>query len=563
MVSFPDLWNARPGVVAQAAARWEAFSVALGQRHTELARLIVAVKSGWEGMACDTAIAYLTGIAERIEGDLALVEQIPPVLHDHSATVAAARRLLGGAVATARGTSITVDPNGSVGIAPQAAVLALLTNPALLAILMTQARVIAEAIGQALDIATESDNQTATRLAELSPGLGGGVLTSGSGPGSPRIPPAGTSPQQVNQWWNELSPGQQQALIHTDPPAIGNLDGIPAQVRDEANRSRLPEERAALQDQATRLQAAAMTGDLSAAAQWGQVQDTLRALDAIDDTLGRGDRQLLLLDTSGRRVKAAMAIGNVDTADHIAVFTPGFTVTVEGSLTEHDDELRLLRGQAQDESLRYGDGGSVAAVTWIGYEAPQWGEITDRGRSVVSDDQAHAGGTALGGFLDGIDAAHPDNPHLTAIGHSYGSTTTGHAVQRVGSVDEVIFLGSPGIGTSDAGDLHVAEGHSYVIEARNDPVADFGRFGADPNQLDGLTDLSSGAARTPDGRDLTEVTGHSNYLAPDSTSQHNMSVVVAGVTNRAIYGENTGLGDHAWYFLDDAGKRVRDIVPGI
>ncbi|MGH8882275.1 MAG: hypothetical protein ACRD0P_33830, partial [Stackebrandtia sp.] len=37
-----------------------------------------------------------------------------------------------------------------------------------------------------------------------------------------------------------------------------------------------------------------------------------------------------------------------------------------------------------------------------------------------------------------------------------------------------------------------------MIEARNDPVADLGRFGDDPNQLDGLTDLSSGAGRAPD-----------------------------------------------------------------
>ncbi len=114
----------------------------------------------------------------------------------------------------------------------------------------------------------------------------------------------------------------------------------------------------------------------------------------------------------------------------------------------------------------------MAAVTWLGYEAPQWGEITDPDYSVVSEHQARAGGAALGGFLDGIDAARPhDDPHLTAIGHSYGSTTTGHAVQQAGAVDDVIFYGSPGIGTSDAGDLHVAEGHSYVIEARNDPAA--------------------------------------------------------------------------------------------
>ncbi|MGH3904736.1 MAG: alpha/beta hydrolase [Pseudonocardiaceae bacterium] len=64
-----------------------------------------------------------------------------------------------------------------------------------------------------------------------------------------------------------------------------------------------------------------------------------------------------MLDTGGQRVKATVAIGNVDTADHVAVFTPSFTSTVEGNLAGYD-EMALLRRQADDESLRYGDGGS-------------------------------------------------------------------------------------------------------------------------------------------------------------------------------------------------------------
>jgi hypothetical protein len=48
-----------------------------------------------------------------------------------------------------------------------------------------------------------------------------------------------------------------------------------------------------------------------------------------------------------------------------------------------------------------------------------------------------------------------------------------------------------------------------------------------------------------------------------------MSVVVAGVADRAVYGENTGFGDHTREFLDNAGDvvdgvadKVRDVVPG-
>lgn len=578
MVSFPALWNAQPELFAQAAARWKTFGTGLDERHGELVRLIGMVGAEWEGAARDAAIGYLRGIAQRIAGDTAVVQRIPPVLIEHAGVVGSAQRSLRGAVDATRGSPIVVDPDGSVGIPPAvAAGLVLLVGPAGLAVLLVQAEVIAFAVRRALRIATESDEQTATRLGELIPGSEIENSTTTTLPSSTTAgeqyattPPRDGTPQQVADWWASLSASEQTILVASRPELLGNLDGIPAQVRDEANRVRLPEERATLQAQATQLQFAASRGHQPAVDQLGVVQDKLAALDAIDDTLARGDRQLLTLDTSGQRVKAAVAIGNVDTADHVVVFTPGFTSTVEDSLPGYDDQLRLLRKQAQEQSQRFGDGGSVAAVTWIGYEAPQWGEIADPGRSVLSEDEARAGGAALGGFLDGIDAARPDDPHLTAIGHSYGSTTTGHAVQQAGAVDDVIFFGSPGIGTSDVGDLHVPEGHSYVIEARDDPVADLGRFGADPNQLDGLTDLSSGAARTPDGRELTEVTGHTNYLAPDSTSQYNISMVAAGVDDRAIEGENTGLGDHAREFLDDAAdvvggaaRKVRDIVPGI
>lgn len=55
-------------------------------------------------------------------------------------------------------------------------------------------------------------------------------------------PPAGGSPGQVNTWWNGLTPEQQADLIQTDPALVGNLDGIPAIVRDEVNRTRLDPE---------------------------------------------------------------------------------------------------------------------------------------------------------------------------------------------------------------------------------------------------------------------------------------------------------------------------------
>ncbi|MGH3904738.1 MAG: hypothetical protein ACRDTE_11185 [Pseudonocardiaceae bacterium] len=140
---------------AQAATQWERSASRWAPRHDDLARLIGDVGAGWQDVVCDAAITYLTRIARRIAGDRALVEQIPSVLDEHAAMVAAAQRLLRGAVAATAGTPIAVGPDGSVSLDPQAAALLTVTNPALLALLITHARAIAAAISHAVAIATE------------------------------------------------------------------------------------------------------------------------------------------------------------------------------------------------------------------------------------------------------------------------------------------------------------------------------------------------------------------------------------------------------------------------
>jgi hypothetical protein len=66
-----------------------------------------------------------------------------------------------------------------------------------------------------------------------------------------------------------------------------------------------------------------------------------------------------------------------------------------------------------------------------------------------------------------------DDPHITAIGHSYGSLTVGQAAQRDGGIpgaDDIILVGSPGTGADRAEDLNVGKDHVFVGSAENDPV---------------------------------------------------------------------------------------------
>ena len=230
--------------------------------------------------------------------------------------------------------------------------------------------------------------------------------------------------------------------------------------------------------------------------------------------------------------------GDVDTADHVAVLTPGFGNTVGGDLpgvVETAGALRDRSAAVLDGSGRSGE--SVAAVAWLGYDVP--GGPLD----VSTADAARRGGADLARFYDGIDAARPTDPHLTALGHSYGSLTTGYALQQAHGVDDAVLFGSPGIGTDDLGDLHVPAGHTGVVEAPWDPVADLGWFGDDPNRLDGVTGLSARAATLPDGTAAAGSVLHSQYLTPGTTSQYNIAATVAGLPDQRILDPGVGVGD--------------------
>ncbi|MEV5537372.1 alpha/beta hydrolase [Saccharopolyspora shandongensis] len=370
--------------------------------------------------------------------------------------------------------------------------------------------------------------------------------------------PQDDSPKAAAEWWKSLSDEQRAALRENPPEWLGNRDGIPAEVRDEANRGRIDDVRNDLEQQKRQLEQGGVSEDEKEKLQ--QVNDKIKSLDEVEKTVAKDNppRQLLVLDSSGERMKAAVGVGNVDTADHVSVFTPGYTTTVQGSLGDYDSKMADLVNESKAELERAGKDDSVAAVAWLGYEAPQKSEDTDVfGDSVVSSSSAQEGGEKLNNFYKGINESRDTDPHLTAIGHSYGSTTTGYALQGGGhGVDDAIIFGSPGVGTNDIEDLHVPEGHAYRLEAKNDPVADFARFGGDPSHMDGFKDLST--EKSDEGKG---VEGHSDYLDTETTSQHNMASVVAGLPDNTVEGKTNGVGDVISYVphqTQEAGSAIYD-----
>ncbi|MCA1229151.1 alpha/beta hydrolase [Saccharopolyspora sp. 6M] len=362
-------------------------------------------------------------------------------------------------------------------------------------------------------------------------------------------PPPPGDPAKNAEWWKSLPAETKSALAAAPPAWLGGMDGIPATVRHTANVNKIDDERAVLNAEANRLREQIKKvpkgpGARNLEAEYrrplDQVEAKLKSLDEVEATAKKTDRQLLVLDTSGERTKAAIAVGNVDTAEHVSVFTPGLNSTVEGgSLNDYDKSMDLLQQDATAQSQQYGDGGDVAAVTWLGYEAPQINDSLGSD-SVASSTSAERGGDKLADFYRGINASRDDNPHLVAMGHSYGSTTTGYALQHDGvGVDAAVVMGSPGVGTAHPSELNVPAGQLYNIESKRDLVADLSWFGGDPSKQADFRHLSTGEEITPDGQHLNESIGHNTggpdgYLNRGNTSQYNAAAVAAGLPDRTV-----------------------------
>ena len=197
----------------------------------------------------------------------------------------------------------------------------------------------------------------------------------------PAPPPARGSPADNATWWRSLSAQQQEQVIREHPDWIGNRDGVSFTDRDLANRALLTVDRDRLVTEKERLEAdladnwsgGALTNDDAAL---DQVRDKVASIDGIEALLASpGERQLLLLDMGHERAQAAIANGNVETADNVAVFVPGMTSNVTDTLKDYDKEMSQIQQRAQMESWRAhpAQAATTATVTWIGYQTPEWG----------------------------------------------------------------------------------------------------------------------------------------------------------------------------------------------
>lgn len=274
-------------------------------------------------------------------------------------------------------------------------------------------------------------------------------------------PGGDATPQQVQNWWESLSEDQRFAVIAAYPERIGAGDGLPASVRDQANRLMLENDIAELD---------LAEGREELTTEQMRYRDNIRAAQrALKESEVHSDEDpttvdpitnepipvsLLLyqpaaFDSDGA---VAIAIGDPDTADNVSVSVPGIN-TDGGSIPKYAKDARHLY-----ESARLSDPHSTSAtIAWIGYNNPS---DLDLGHT-VTESAAIDGGERLSQYVSGLQAARQSSPSvMTVIGHSYGSTTSAHAASDNGlDVDNLVLVGSPGAGggVDHASDLNVPQ----------------------------------------------------------------------------------------------------------
>ncbi|MEV5568242.1 alpha/beta hydrolase, partial [Streptomyces sp. NPDC052196] len=358
-------------------------------------------------------------------------------------------------------------------------------------------------------------------------------------------------PAACKEWWQGLTQEKRDEYLSVYPDVIGNLDGIPAAVRDQANRENL------------QLLIGKLEGE-----QDEKSHTQLAGLLEIDRKLREEGTQppmfLLGIGDEGNG-RAIVSYGNPDTAKNVSAYVPGLETSLDEDFAKND--LKRARDTAIDAAFE-NRGSATASIVWLGYDAPQLTGSDDWGANfdVAQSDDANAGAPAYDRFMHGLSVTNETgDPHLTAIGHSYGSRLVGAAATQPGGipgVDDIILVGSPGVGVDKAGDLGVGKDHVFVGSAGNDPVT----WAPSSKQLVGgavggvllgpVGALAGGYLADPDGTwfgrdpasegfearrfavddgplpfpDGTPTPAHSNYFNPerDPKSAKNIARIVSG-----------------------------------
>ena len=509
----------------------------------------IDVESGWEGEGADAAEDALEELKDLSSNYRDLLGDLLTATASMQDGVNGVKKLVDDAKALAEEHHLTIMDDGSVHVnfsegyeAWRAASGSLFSgfNDLLAAVTTVQMRC-ADLVGQALKKAAEVDANYVKAMNDILRDYAR-FRDFGTDPisGLPLLPEPGASSEIVAQWWYSLTDRERDAIRTkaiedikagrvSEYERLGNLNGIDASTRSVINKVRVDRDLESLRKEGLK------EGD--------KKFDELLGIKQVMNE--RPDVGLYLYEPPSQEAghkftHAAYAVGDVDKAAHVATYVPGMTTTVADSLG-NVDQMHDLRARAEAEGK-----GDVAAIAWVGYDAPpdpRSGDI-----SVLSTHDAKLGGNSLAKHLEGIEDsrnASGQPVHQSVLGHSYGSTTSSYGVAQVrpGVVDDYAVFGSPGV-KDTAQAMQVPEGHSYAmlykaklgalssgdmitpfnLLKKAAPFGDTAALGKNPMDPDsGFKIMDPGASGTRSPK-----AAHSGYLRENSIAQGNLARVVVG-----------------------------------
>lgn len=538
MVSFQQLRQADSASLRTTADGARKLARELEQYGADTDRHRVGLTAAWVGADSDAASHRLATHTQDFGNTAQSYGRVDHVVSTLAGEIDASKQMLESAVAMAPQIPGHVGEDGSVHVNWSA--LGSNPSPAAVAAAQQRAQQVAGYLRDAVMRANTADQRAQSELVALT---GATNVRMAGTQSTVEVPPEGSDPQQVKQWWDDLSLEQQEQLITSRPHEIGALDGVPATARDQANRLGLDAERGTLTGQRTDLEE--RVRDLrrqsysphdvqayeatQAQRELRDVNTRLENLDHIQGQLGRTDsaEQLYLLDyDSAADGQAVIAVGNPDTADHVVTFVPGTGADAEGL------ESIVSRSMAmQSDAAGVMPDKSTAAVAWLGYDAPN--RVVP---NAIFDHYYEDAGADLANFQQGLRATHEGAPSInTLMGHSYGASTIGYAAHNHDlQIDNLVQVASPGGGFSasnTAADYIGLDAENvWATRSSDDSIRWVSQIhGNDPIDHD----FGGRVFPASDG-------GHSGYWGADNEARGHMANIITGQYDQVPHGRQDG-----------------------
>lgn len=323
-------------------------------------------------------------------------------------------------------------------------------------------------------------------------------------------------------WWENItaqSPpvdgswtGPAATLLAIAPGIVGNMNGIPATVRDHYNRQHLTNE---ITDETARYEelVRATQADLANTPQMSGVtyeaakryvdhynlydtthRDSLNALQEQLKLTEAGWSLLSLFTDNNGDLRTSVAVGDVASADVVTTLTHGISNDFDGSHEEWLSTAVDTYDWINDELEDAGRGESAAVVLFMEWDS---GDAT----TVQGEEFADSGASRYSQLVEGLQVHNPQ-AHWSSWSHSYGTTMTGQAItQNPGMLDLAVMFGSAGITTEAQagitaqvrqGDLAIAATHAgedwIAPLGRSEPLSE---HSVDPREVAGVTEFGS------------------------------------------------------------------------